>query len=214
MLRSSLVVTASSVFGLAVGFAREILIVRTWGAGATADSILVAVFIPEAFRMLLAGGVLVSATLPLWLACEDRATRRAWSATLTLSILAAVTVLVAILLLLDNACIWVIGPGLEPYARESAVSLFHIAIFALPGLFLQALLTTQHHANNAFLWPALGALLFNIPGVSYLLWAGAQSTPQGFVISLIIGSVLTALPLLPRAWRNDWRPFGSLQLTF
>ncbi len=214
MLRSSLVVTAGSVFGLAVGFVREILIVRTWGAGATADSILVAVFIPEAFRMLLAGGVLVSAALPLWLACEDRATRKAWSATLSLFTLGAVTILVATLLLLDDACIWIIGPGLEQYARESALTLFHIAVFALPGLFLQALLTTQHHAKAAFLWPALGALMFNIPGVSYLLWAGAQATPRGFVISLVIGSLLTALPLLPRAWRNDWRPFGPLQLTF
>lgn len=214
MLRSSLIVTASSVFGLAVGFMREILIVRTWGAGATADSILVAVFIPEAFRMLLAGGVLVSATLPLWLACKDSVTRKAWSATLSLCMLGAVTLLVAVLLLLDDACIWVVGPGLKPYARESAVTLFHIAVFALPGLFLQALLTTQHHAKAAFLWPALGALLFNIPGVCYLLWAGAQATPQGFVISLVIGSVLMVLPLLPYAWRNDWRPFGALRLTF
>ena len=56
MLGASGALTLVTVAGLAAGLGREWLLVHNWGAGARTDAFLVALFLPEAVRMMLGGG--------------------------------------------------------------------------------------------------------------------------------------------------------------
>ncbi|MBW6193887.1 hypothetical protein KZ855_31890, partial [Pseudomonas aeruginosa] len=67
MLGSAFWLTLATLLGLCLGFAREWLLVASWGAGERSDAFLIALFLPEALRMSLAGGVLSAAALPLFL---------------------------------------------------------------------------------------------------------------------------------------------------
>ena len=58
MLGASGALTLVTVAGLAAGLGREWLLVHNWGAGARTDAFLVALFLPEAIRMMLGGGLL------------------------------------------------------------------------------------------------------------------------------------------------------------
>ncbi|MCH2242491.1 MAG: hypothetical protein MK041_11315, partial [Aquabacterium sp.] len=66
MFGATALLTLVTLTGLAAGFAREWLLVASWGAGARTDGFLVAMFLPEALRAVLAAGVLSSAGLSLW----------------------------------------------------------------------------------------------------------------------------------------------------
>ncbi|MCD5364601.1 hypothetical protein LQT98_23290, partial [Chromobacterium aquaticum] len=66
MFGPAALLTLATLSGLLAGFAREWLLVAAWGAGGRSDAFLVAMFLPEALRTLLAGGLLSAALLPLW----------------------------------------------------------------------------------------------------------------------------------------------------
>ncbi|MGL4603996.1 MAG: hypothetical protein ACRCU9_07605, partial [Iodobacter sp.] len=66
MFNTTLLLTIATLAGLVFGFARDWLLVADWGAGARTDAYLVALFLPEALRSMLAGGLLSAAALPLW----------------------------------------------------------------------------------------------------------------------------------------------------
>ncbi|MFY9477723.1 MAG: lipid II flippase MurJ [Aquabacterium sp.] len=74
MLGAAGLLAMVTVTGLAAGLAREWLLVANWGAGARADAFLIAMFLPEAIRTVLGGGVISSAGLALWQALRVPAT--------------------------------------------------------------------------------------------------------------------------------------------
>jgi peptidoglycan biosynthesis protein MviN/MurJ (putative lipid II flippase) len=80
MLGAAGLLAMVTVTGLAAGLAREWLLVANWGAGARADAFLIAMFLPEAIRTVLGGGVISSAGLALWQALRVPATASQTSA--------------------------------------------------------------------------------------------------------------------------------------
>lgn len=99
MLGSAVWLTLATLLGLCLGFAREWLLVAAWGAGERSDAFLIALFLPEALRMSLAGGVLSAAALPLYLQRKD-SERLDWLAVLFPALL-LVALLVSLLLMLS-----------------------------------------------------------------------------------------------------------------
>jgi peptidoglycan biosynthesis protein MviN/MurJ (putative lipid II flippase) len=211
LLRSTALVTVCAVLGLALGFLREILIIRRWGASALTDSIVAAVFIPEAVRMMLSGGIVVSAALPLWIECRASTTGRVWSATITTITVAAALLAILLLWIFDGPLLHIVAPGLGSASMANARHLLDLVAPMLLGISLHAMLTLYHHADGRFLLPALGPALFN-GAASLALLAGDAATPEMFAKSLVVGSVAMMLPLLPHAWRQGWRPLGAVSL--
>ena len=66
MFSSTALLTFATFAGLLAGFAREWLLIADWGATRATDAFLVAMFLPEALRTMLSGGLLSAACLPLW----------------------------------------------------------------------------------------------------------------------------------------------------
>ena len=207
MFNSTLWLTVATLVGLALGFAREWLVVSVWGAGARSDAFLVAVFLPEALRMALAGGLLAAAAIPLY-AERDETARRQWLAGVSPWLILCGLLIWAVLGL--GASWWVrgIGLGLEDSARTVATESLAIMAACAPGLVLHALFSVPLQARERFILAGLGSLMFNLPAVAYLLAQGSAATAQGLAMACVAGSVLMPLSLLPSVWRLGWRPYA------
>ena len=206
MLGAAVWLTVVTLAGLASGFAREWLLVADWGVGPKTDAFLVAMFIPDAVRTMLAGGLLSAAALPLW--HEFHGERRAgWFAGQVRHWLMFGCVVAVLLAGMSSVLVDMVGPGLLPvYHAFARDALFWLAL-VVPGLMLQAILSVPAQARGHFLLPGAGSILFNLPAVGYLWHAGHAAQPAMLAQCFVVGSVLMAVILLPDAWRHGWRPW-------
>lgn len=205
MLGAASLLTLVTLTGLAAGLAREWLLVASWGASARTDGFLIAMFITEAVRMMLAGGVLSAAAMSLW---QDRsiAQRQSWLGQTTLG-LGALGLLLG-LLLSAGAPLWarLIGPGLAPEQLDQTAVALRVLAWSLPGLLLSALWSVPLQAAGRFLLAGLGSLLYNLPAIVYMAWFKGQSSEQGLSGAFVAGSLLMATVMLPSTWREGLRP--------
>ncbi|MDH1213536.1 murein biosynthesis integral membrane protein MurJ [Pseudomonas chengduensis] len=208
MLGSTLWLTLATLLGLVAGFAREWVLVASWGVGSRSDAFIVALFLPEALRMALAAGLLSAAALPLFQQ-RNAEQRKAW-----LSSLLPRVMLVGLLLALAlsiGAPLWVavVGPGLSADAalisRESLILL----AWSAPGFLMHALLCVPLQAHSRFILAGLGSLTFNLPPVIYLLIFGAESDAAGLAAACLLGSLCMPMLLLPSVWSMGWRPWKA-----
>lgn len=192
MLGSAGLLTLVTLLGLIAGLGREWLLVASWGAGARTDGFLIALFIPEALRIILAGGLLSSAWMALY---QERSEpeRVAWLGRVTFCV--GVLGLVLALVLSLGAEWWVrlVGPGLAPQLRPVTQEALQILAWTLPGLLLQALWSVPLQAQGRFLLAGLSSLVYNLPVVIYLALHQAQSLEPFLAWTFVIGSVATAL---------------------
>ncbi|WP_277373144.1 lipid II flippase MurJ [Pseudomonas sp. AA-38] len=207
MFNSTLWLTLATLAGLGLGFAREWLLVTSWGAGERSDAFIVALFLPEALRMALAGGLLAAAALPLY-GQRDEQQRRRWLNAVSPGLLLIALALWALLALAAPLWVRLIGPGLGEQARQVAGDSLALLAACVPGLMLHALLSIPLQARERFVLVGLGSLMFNLPAVAYLAWRGAASQPAELALACVLGSLLMPLSLLPSAWRLGWRPLA------
>lgn len=208
MLRGSAIVLALGLLGLALGFAREWLLVRAWGAGELSDGFIVGVFLPEAARMTLSTGLLGSVALALWAAHRGGPRAGPWSALIGGQLLALGLALALTVWAAPGVWVHWVGPGLAGPALAVGGRVLAVAAWALPFLFLAAWLSVFHHAEERFFWPAAGGILFNGPPVAYLALLGARARPEVVALAQVAGAALACAVLLPGAWRAGWRPWA------
>ena len=207
MFNSTLWLTLATLAGLGLGFAREWLLVTSWGAGERSDAFIVALFLPEALRMALAGGLLAAAALPLY-GQRDELQRRHWLNAVSPWLLSIAVAIWAVLALAAPLWVRLIGPGLGEQARQVAGDSLMLLAACIPGLFLHAILSIPLQARERFVLVGLGSLMFNLPAVAYLGWRGAASQPAELALACVLGSLLMPLSLLPAGWRLGWRPWA------
>ncbi|HZT54670.1 MAG TPA: lipid II flippase MurJ [Burkholderiaceae bacterium] len=202
MFGAAALLTLATLAGLATGFAREWLIVAAWGSGARSDAFLVAMFLPEALRMMMAGGLVNSAALPLY---QEQASRRraGWLAGQSVNLGLVGLALALALAALAPALVAVIGPGLAPAAREDAAATLRMLAWCLPGICLQALWSVPHQAASRFVRAGLASFLYNLPAVCLLGFAGHATDATTLAACFVGGSVLMCVVLLPGMRAGD-----------
>ncbi|WP_374423258.1 lipid II flippase MurJ [Chromobacterium sp.] len=206
MFGPAALLTLATLSGLLAGFAREWLLVAAWGAGGRSDAFLVAMFLPEALRTLLAGGLLSAALLPLWQAQAPQR-RGGWLAGQLRHWLGAGLGLAALLSLAAPWLTRALAPGIGAAHAELAAAALRWLAWLAPGLLAQAVLAVPLQAQGRFLLAGLGSLLFNLPAAFYLYWAGPAATATALAQCFLAGSLLMAAALLPGNWRLGWRPW-------
>ena len=206
MFGSTLWLTLATLTGLAAGFAREWLLVAAWGAGGRSDAFLVSLFLPEALRMALAGGLLSAAALPLYQQRSAQA-QQDWLGALVPRLLLCGLGLSVVLSAGSALWVRVIGPGLDEAGYAQAASSLQWLAWSAPGLLLHALLCVPLQARARFVLAGLGSLLFNLPPVLYLGLMRHQATPTGLASACLLGSLLMPAALLPALLRDGWRPW-------
>lgn len=207
MFNSTLWLTLATLAGLALGFAREWLLVANWGAGARSDAFLVALFLPEALRMTLAAGLLSAAALPLYQQ-RDKLQQQRWLNGLTPWLLFSALALSA--LLAAAAPLWsrLIGPGLDTPSQLMATDSLRLLALCAPGFILHAWLSIPLQATERFVLAGLGSLLFNLPPVLWLSLHGSATAANDLALACVAGSLLMPLVLLIPSLRLGWRPLA------
>jgi len=206
MLGSTLWLTLATLTGLAAGFAREWLLVASWGAGGQSDAFLVSMFLPEALRMSLAAGLLSAAALPLYQQ-RDADRQQRWLGGMAPRLMLSGVVLSAVLMLGADVLVRLIGPGLDSDGFAQAANGLRWLAWSAPGFLLHALFCIPLQARSRFVLAGLGSLLFNLPPVLYLALLSHDATPTGLAMTCLLGSVLMPGVLLPTLYRSGWRPW-------
>lgn len=212
MLGAASLLTFVTLGGLVAGFAREWLLVASWGASARTDAYVMAMFIPEAVRGMLAAGVFTSSALALLQGLgQDEAVRRAWLGQIHTA-LSVVSVGLAALMGF-GAALWVplIAPGLAPGPQAEAQHSLAILAWCLPGIVLQAWWSVPRHAAGHFLLAGTASLTYNLPALAYLATHRGAADPQALSWAFVVGSAASALVLWPSAWRAGmrWHPLAA-----
>ncbi len=180
------VARAAGLIGLAtfssriLGFVRDIVLARLFGASPAADAFFVAYRIPNLLRELFAEGSMSAAFIPIF--TEYRTQRRqrdAWelaSAAFT-TLLTIVTLVTMLGILAAPGIVWVMAPGFhgDPDKLETTTILTRIMFPYLLFISLAALAMGILNSLRAFAAPALSPVFFNV---------------------FVIGSALFVAPLL------------------
>jgi putative peptidoglycan lipid II flippase len=199
-----------------LGFLRDMVLARLFGATAAADAFFVAYRIPNLLRELFAEGSMSSAFIPVFTEYHTlRAKQDAWelaSAVFTtlLSILTAVTIAGIVA---APAIVWLLAPGFhdEPSRLMMTTRLTQIMFPYLLFISLAALAMGVLNSVRAFAAPALSPVLFNICIIaSAFLLSPLLSEPIiGVAIGVVIGGAAQFLMQLPGLRRRGllfgWR---------
>ncbi len=196
------VVKAAGLIGVAtfgsriLGFVRDIVLARLFGATPAADAFYVAYRIPNLLRELLAEGAMSAAFIPVFTQYRTLKTQRdAWelaSAAFT-TLLTIVTFITVLGILAAPWIVWLIAPGFhdDPDKLQTTTLLTKIMFPYLLFISLAALAMGILNSMRAFAAPALSPVFFNIIIIAFALLV-APKLPQpiiGVAIGVVAGGV-------------------------
>ena len=217
--RATLVIMIAYVLSGTIGLFRQIVIAATFGAGIELDAFVAAVRVPETLFMLIAGGALGSAFIPVFsqFLSQDKFDNAWRLASAVLSIVGVVAMLVSFIafVLARPIVEYVLLPGGDATDHALTIELMRIMlvtvfVFGISGLIMGILNAHQH-----FLSPALAPTMYNVG----IIVGAVALTPSMGVHGLAWGTVLGAglhlgiqLPMLRKLPHMHLRLLMSIQV--
>ena len=200
--RAALLVMVAFAISRVLGLVRQTVFGVYFGTGMEMDAYVAAQRIPEAIFLVVAGGALGSAFIPLFtarLACGE--TTSAWRLAA-----AIINILLIVLVPLSLLCIlgapWLVQTFVAPAAtpavqaltvRLMRVMLLSTAIFGVSGVVMGTLNAHQH-----FLRPAIAPILYNLALIGGALWGGLTGMGTfGPAIGMLVGAIAHLLVQVP-----------------
>ena len=205
--RAAVVVSSATLASRILGFLRDLVVARAFGAGVATDAFFVAFRLPNLLRRLVAEGALSSAFVPVF--TEYVSTR---SRAETLRMLRAVTgvmflLLGAITLLGVLAAPWLVrimAPGFfaNPAAGELTVRLTRLMFPYLLLVGLAALVMGILNAHRHFLLPALAPVALNVGIIlgALVLSPRLAEPVVGLALGVLLGGLGQLLLQVPWLW--------------
>jgi len=215
MARNTIILMAAFATAKAISLAQTFIIASVFGVGDEWDAFVTANRIPEQIVLLIGGGALSYAFIPIFssfLARDDRS--GAWRlASDVINTVFLVTLALSVLgfVLAPWLVEHVVAPGFDAGKIDQTVKLMRILlistlIFSVSGIF-QGIL----HSHNHFLLPALAPILFDVGilfGVAFLI---GPFGVYGIAWGAVIGAVMHLSIQIPGLvhYRMRWIPrFG------
>jgi putative peptidoglycan lipid II flippase len=208
------VVRAVGAIGIAtlvsrvLGFARDMVVARAFGAGPVTDAFFVAFRIPNLLRRLLAEGALSTAIIPVFTESLHRGGRAEFARIVRAVTGVAVVVLCAVSglgMLLAPWIVRVMAPGwtADPQLVGMASSLTRFMFPYLLLVGLAALAMGALNAQHRFFTAALGPAVLNVAMIaSVLVLAGRMSPPIfSLAVGVLVGGAGQFLVQLPELSR-------------
>ncbi len=211
LARSTL--TVMIAFGAAklISLVQTLIIAQAFGVGRELDAYVAANRIPELIVILISGGALTHAFIPVFsglLAKGD--TDAAWklaSNLITAIFLLALLISAAVFLLAPWLVSNLVAPGFDAATARNTVDMMRILllstiIFAISGIFSGILNSHQH-----FLLPALAPIMFDIGILAGVVFLLPRIGVHGIAYGAVLGAALhfsIQLPGLIR-YRMRWR---------
>jgi putative peptidoglycan lipid II flippase len=201
-------VMLGGILSLVGGLVSNIVIAAIFGARADMDAYLTAMVIPSYFQLVFYSSlsfILVPAFIEARARHEDE---DAWALVGTFFWL-AITILMIVTLvcsLFSTEIISITAPGFGESKAAIASRMLAVLIFTTPFTGLGTLAAGIQNARRRFFWPSV-APAFGAFGNMIVLLAlypriGPMALAWGFLISTIIQSLFTTLPIMLHGWKR------------
>ena len=193
------------------GLAAKILIAGSFSAGVDLDAFYAANRPSETLVTIMAGGILVSSFIPIFvkfLVKEER--RSAWelaSATANL-ILVLMSVLAGLAALFAGPIVrTILGAGFSPDKQALTISLLRIQTISIVFFGLSGLAVGVLNSHQKFLMPALAPAMYQLGQIFGVLVLAPRMGIYGLAWGVVIGSVFNLLIQIPSLFRLKGRYF-------
>lgn len=208
LVRSTSIVSSLTLLSRILGFVREILVARLFGASLFSDAYFVALRIPNLLRSIFAEGALTSAFVPVF---ADQTAKGGTHAQDTLRAMNTLLVLATLLLSLlgiifSREIVYFFAPGFltSPERFELCVLLTqimfpYIIFVSLVSLYNGALNSVQIFGASA--WAQVWMNVVLIAGAYLAGWYEQKEAAIFLSISVIIGGLIQVLVQFPALYR-------------
>ena len=196
--RAAVIVMVGFLLAKVAGLARQWVIAYVFGTTAQLDAYFAAFTAPDLIFMLISGGALATAFIPVfaeYLNQDQYERSEAWrmaSNVLTVTLLLGVVVAFILAIFAPSIVTYVIAPGFTPENQMLTANLMRLIlistiIFSVSGLVTGVLHTLQH-----FLFPAFSPLFYNLGIIFGALVLVPNMPEEQKIYGLAFGSVIGA----------------------
>jgi putative peptidoglycan lipid II flippase len=204
VVRAAGLIGAATFSSRILGFIRDMVLARLFGATPAADAFFVAYRVPNLLRELFAEGSMSSAFIPVFTEYHQRRGKTdAWelaSAVFT-TLLTILTGLTLLGLVAAPAIVWLLAPGFHDHPDKLAMTTWLTRVMFPYLLFisLAALAMGVLNSVRAFAAPAFSPVLFNVCIISAAcLLSPLLSEPiLGVAIGVVVGGAMQFFMQLP-----------------
>ena len=192
--KSTLIVMLAFAAAKAISLLQTLIIAQVFGVGSELDAYVAANRIPELIVILISGGALTHAFIPVYsgfLATGDSASASKLSSNLINTIFTLALIISAVVFLMAP---WLVrnavAPGFDAQTTENTIDMMRILllstiIFAVSGIFSGILNSHQH-----FLLPALAPIVFDIGILFGVIFLMPVYGARGIAWGAVLGSAL------------------------
>ena len=209
--RSTLTVMIAFAAAKLISLVQTLIIAQVFGVGRELDAYVAANRIPELIVILISGGALTHAFIPVFsglLAKGDLDSAWTLSSNLISTIFVLALVISAVVFVLAPWLVSnVVAPGFDSATSQQTVDMMRILllstiIFAISGIFSGILNSHQH-----FLLPALAPIMFDIGILFGVLFLLPRFGVHGIALGAVLGSALHFSIQVPGLIRHrmQWR---------
>lgn len=195
LIRSTAILMAAFLANKILAIGRQIVIAGAFGTGADYDAYVAAFRLPDILFMLIAGGALGTAFIPI---LTERLTRHSaadpdgWrlaSSVLNALLLAVIGLSVIVALLARPLVQWVIAPGFAPETQILTADLMRLTLLSTIIFSVSSLLGAILHTRQHFLLPAIAPLIYNLGIMGGTIFLAGSFGVYGLIIGVIVGSL-------------------------
>jgi putative peptidoglycan lipid II flippase len=219
LLKALATVSGMTLVSRVLGFVRDLVIARVFGAGLATDAFFVAFKIPNLLRRLFAEGAFSQAFVPILAEYKNRrgeAETRLLVDHVAAALALALAAVTAVGVLAAPAIIYVSAPGFTaaPGKFELTVELLRITFPYILFISLTALAGAILNTHSRFSVPAATPVLLNLSFIGFALWGAPYFDPpvRALAWAVFVGGVLQLAFQVPHLARIGLLPRLRLDL--
>jgi len=204
LLKSLARVSSATMLSRILGFVRDTIMARIFGAGVAADAFVVAFKLPNLLRRIFAEGAFSQAFVPIL--AEYKNQRGEEAARLFLAYVAGLlTLVLALVTLVGVLCapwlVWITAPGFgdEPERFALTTDLLQVTFPYILLISLSSLAGAVLNTWNRFTVPAFVPVLLNVSMIVFALWLAPYFDPPIMAMgwAVLVGGLLQLAFQLP-----------------
>ncbi len=209
LISNTLIVMLATVGSRGLGLLREVVMAAQFGTSGEINAYIAAFRIPDLLYLLLIGGALGSALIPVFSRfIGQNEAEKAWrlaNAVINTSLIAIVVVSLCTYFIAPQLVRNLIAPDLSPELQATTINLTRLLLLqplflGLGGIAMALLNGTEH-----FLWPALAPLFYNGCIILGALFLAGPFGVYGVAYGVIIGAGIYLLVQFPALLRVGLR---------
>lgn len=208
LLRSLAAVSSMTMLSRVLGFVRDTIIARVFGAGAASDAFVVAFKLPNLLRRIFAEGAFSQAFVPILAEYKNQQgeeAARTFIAYVAGLLTLALAVVTLIGVLAAPAIVWVSAPGFanDPERFGLTTDLLRVTFPYILLISLSSFVSAILNTWNRFSVPAFVPTLLNVSMITFALFLTPYFDPPVMVLGwgVLAGGLLQLLYQLPHLHR-------------